>query len=71
MDKAFKSRVRTCVVVKLIHKDVLAFLDDARVLFIVEVPKILREQNALKINAVLNTYYLKIVMEIPEDKNFK
>lgn len=66
MDKVFKSRVRTCVVANLIYKD-----DDATVEFVVEERKIVREQNALKMNAVLNAYYVKIGKETPEYKNLK
>ena len=55
----------------LVHKDVLAFLDDAAALFVAQVGKALREHNAFKINAVLLAHYLKIGKDKPEEKNFK
>ena len=63
--------MKTCLIVNLVHKDVLAFFDDAAVLFFSQVGKALREQKAFKINAVLLAHYLKIGKDKPEEKNFK
>ena len=51
--KAFKSRVKACIVVNLVHKEVLVFLEDAAVLFVAQVGKVLLEHKAFKINALL------------------
>ena len=61
----------TCLIVNLVHKDLLAFFDDAAVLFVAQVDKTLFGQKAFKIIAVLLAHYLKIGEDKPEEKNFQ
>lgn len=52
LESAFKSRIRTAVIVNLIHKDPKTFLSDCYKLFHSKINNLLKGESALKINAV-------------------
>ncbi|XP_033212482.1 uncharacterized protein LOC117170069 [Belonocnema kinseyi] len=70
VERAFTCRIKTCIVANRVQKDILAFLNVAAVLFLVEVGETLPERNALKINTQLIAHDLKTGRNKPEEKIF-
>ncbi|XP_043479909.1 uncharacterized protein LOC122509742 [Leptopilina heterotoma] len=60
-ENAFKCRIQTSIIVNLVHIDVSAFLDDARILFAEYIATVLEKHGPLKVYAVLGAKFRKVV----------
>ncbi|XP_043477549.1 uncharacterized protein LOC122508334 [Leptopilina heterotoma] len=58
---AFKCRIQTSIIVNLVHIDVSAFLDAARILFAEYIATVLEKHGPLKVYAVLGAKFRKVV----------
>ncbi|XP_051161514.1 uncharacterized protein LOC127281705 [Leptopilina boulardi] len=69
---AFKNRLQTSFIINLVHIDLSAFLDDARILFEEYIQSVLKRHGSLKVYAVLGAKYKKVAndMEQIESKYF-
>jgi len=66
LENVFKNRMKTSIIINLKHKDVKAFLSDAKEMLISQLALILQDKNALKVNTVLALNY---EIEKPSDNS--
>ena len=72
LESAFKSRIRTGLVINLIHKDLNSFFEDAKKMIITRVKNTLNIMGSLKVNTILAARFTAIEegQEIEEIKFF-
>jgi len=58
------------VIVNLQHKDLEAFLEDAKAVFVIKINRIVRSLGAVKVNTTQNCDFTKQPIEKPDEKAF-
>ena len=53
VESAFEGRLKTGIIVNLEHLDIQDFLANAEILILREIQKVLRQENAVKVNTTL------------------
>jgi len=66
VETAFGSRLRTGVISNLRHVDLSAFLDESEEVFILQIERVLRQQNAVCVYTLLKSDYSKVGEVDPE-----
>lgn len=70
LESAFRSRIRTGVVINLVHKDLNKFFDDAKQMFLPRIRNAFNNYENLRVNAVLSCNFIKQGEDIEDIKHF-
>ena len=70
VETAFQRRLRTGVISNLRHLELTDFLDEAEIVFVREVQRVLQTENTLRVYVLLKSDYVKAGDEDPDTKTF-